>query len=214
MTKKVLSFFYYCLQCILFGTARILFRHRVHFIDSNNVPSGAIIASNHASFIDPPLIAISWPAPIHFLANDYLFKNFFFGLLIRMLNAHPVKRNNQVASMKLVCSLLDKNKKVLIFPEGTRSENGQILPFKKGIGVLCQRTQCAIIPTYVHGTCEILPRKTWFPRFGIKTACIFGKPIFPHEFSGVDPKVFPEEVAKRTQREIAKLKEMYEKSQI
>lgn len=196
---------------MLFILARLFFRHQIYYIDQDNIPEGAIIASNHASFMDPPLIAVSWKDPIHFLANDYLFKNFFFRLLIENLNAHPVKRSNEIASIKLVCSLLGDKKNVLIFPEGTRSENGEFMPFKKGIGVLAMRTQCAVIPTYVHGSYDILPRGSWFPRlFRRKTACVFGKPILLEEFSSLHPKSIPDELAKRTQQEIIKLKEFYE----
>ena len=157
----------------------MLYSHKIHLPDHLLLGQGAIIAANHASFLDPPLIAASWPEPIHFLARKELFTNPILRTIITNLNAHPVgTTGDTTASIKLACKLLQEGEKVLIFPEGTRTCNGEIDLFKNGITLLAKRSGCPIIPAYIHGSYELWPRTSARPRlFGQKTACFFGSPI-------------------------------------
>jgi 1-acyl-sn-glycerol-3-phosphate acyltransferase len=174
-----MSLFYKASRWSLKSLFSLLYSHKVSLPETLLLGQGAIIAANHASFLDPPLIAVSWPEPIHFLARKELFFNPFLRMIITNLNAHPVgTTGDTTASIKLACKLLQEGKKVLIFPEGTRTLTGEIDTFKSGITLLAKRTGCPVIPAYIHGSYDLWPRTKARPHiFGQKTACLFGPPI-------------------------------------
>jgi 1-acyl-sn-glycerol-3-phosphate acyltransferase len=188
---------------------KVVYRNRVY--GAENFPQGgAIIASNHVSFYDPPLIAISAPEDVHFLARGSLFKIPVFGALIRALNAHPVSGEaGDIKILKEMCALLEQGNKLILFPEGTRSKTGELTPFKPGISLLISRTGCKVIPTYVHGTFEIWNRFRSFPKLRGKTACLFGKPIGWDQFAHLDKRAAHEAFATELARAIQELKESY-----
>lgn len=147
-------------------------------------PGGAIIAANHASFFDPPIVAISSPREIHFLARETLFKNFLFGSLIRTLNAHPVKGGASDAHLfRMVGHLLQEGKKVLLFPEGSRATEDKIETLKPGVAFLAIKYEVPIIPTYISGTFSIFNRfRKWPKPFGC-ISCTFGSPLSHTHYS-------------------------------
>jgi 1-acyl-sn-glycerol-3-phosphate acyltransferase len=156
-----------------------LYGHEVIHASETKWKGAAIIASNHLSFFDPPLLAASSDDDLYFLARSSLFRNPIFKSMITSLNAYPVQASS---SLKTATDLLQNGKKLVIFPEGTRSADGSLMEFKHGVGLLAIKANCPIIPTYIHGTFEILPKGKIFPSlFHKKTACIFGAPIFPQE---------------------------------
>ncbi|MBM3198475.1 MAG: 1-acyl-sn-glycerol-3-phosphate acyltransferase [Chlamydiae bacterium] len=178
----------------------IVYRHRIYGLD--RVSAGAaILAANHTSFYDPPLLSISTPFEVHFLARKTLFDVPLFSWLIRKLNAHPVSGKAQdVTVLKTVIRLLREGKKVIIFPEGHRSHSGELQPIKPGVALLLGKTDAALIPVYLYGTFRIWPKGKKVPRLWGKTACAFGEPLrFP-------PGTPHEEVAKKLQEEILALK--------
>jgi 1-acyl-sn-glycerol-3-phosphate acyltransferase len=205
-----MALFYRISQVCLKGVFHLLYDHKVIKPEGIIFPEGAIIAANHLSFLDPPIVGASWAEDIFFLAKSPLFKNPFLKMLITQLNAHPVGGGHELASLKLACKLLGEGKKILLFPEGTRSNDGEIGTFKRGIGMLAMKAKCAIIPTYLHGTYDVWPKGQKLPSlFGKKTACIFGKPILPQEFPTEDTKESHDYIARRIQQEIVDLKNSY-----
>jgi len=97
---------------------------------------GTIIAANHQSFLDPPLIAAASKGEIHFLARDTLFKG-WFGWLIKTVNAIPINQNGaDIASLKRIINEVKKGSRVLVFPEGARTENGELQEAAAGIGMI------------------------------------------------------------------------------
>lgn len=192
-----MSLFYKTSRLSLKALFSLFYSHKTYLSRDLLLGQGAIIAANHASFLDPPLIAVSWPEPIHFLARKELFTNPLFRTIITNLNAHPVgTTGDTTASIKLACRLLQEGKKVLIFPEGTRTATGEIETFKSGITLLAKRTNCPVIPAYIHGSYEVWPKTRTGPSFfGQKTACIFGAPI-----------VYQENLPLIVQKEVERLK--------
>ena len=175
-----MAIFYKISRSFLQGAFSLLYKHTAIMPAEGIYPHAALIAANHTSFLDPPLIAASLQEEVFFLANNYLFTNPFFRTLITSLNAHPVSKNaSDIATLRTICALLKDGKKVVIFPEGTRSHDNTIAPFKRGLGLLAEKAHCPIIPTYIHGASDAWPRGQRLPRlFGAKTACHFGSPIF------------------------------------
>lgn len=170
-------------------------------------PGGAIIASNHASFLDPPLVSVAWPEKIYFLARASLFESSFFGWLIKNLHAYPVEGSTQdLNSFKTIQKLLEEGKKVLIFPEGYRSENGSLNPLKTGVAMMAQRTGSPIIPAYIHGTFEAWSRNQKWPKSGSELSCSFGEPIYPQNYAHLPKKEAREAITQKLQASIEELR--------
>jgi 1-acyl-sn-glycerol-3-phosphate acyltransferase len=137
----------------------LFFRWRFYGLE-NIPPKGPfLLISNHQSFLDP--IFCGGPPKRHlcFLARDTLFTHWFFGRVLASVNAIPVKRDRgDVAAMKKVIAKLQEGRGVCLFPEGTRTSDGKILPFKAGLGLLCRRGNAAIVPVVIDGAFECWPR--------------------------------------------------------
>lgn len=190
--------------------AKLFYRHKVY--GKEHFPkTGGMICSNHTSFLDPPLIGISCPGMVHFLGRDTLFKSPFFGWLIRQLKTHPVKRGKgNIYAFKLAMSLVRKGNKVVIFPEGRRSPDGELKNGQLGVSMLVQRTGCQVIPVYIHGAYEIWSNKRRLPKIFGKTALIFGTPLnFDDIAETEDKKEGQKEVVARIMAKIADLKAWY-----
>ncbi len=189
--------FYRFVKNLFYILFRLFYKHKVYGLE--HVKEGAaLIASNHASFLDPPLIAASMPGEIAYLARHTLFNNFLFGFIIRNLNAHPITGTAQdISSIKLICGLLKDNQKVLVFPEGERSADGVLAPFKAGIGMLALRNNCSIIPVYIHGSYEIWKRSHKYPKLAGQSACVFGSSIPIDEYKDKPKKEAQEAIASR-----------------
>ena len=201
--------FYWIITAICRSYLFVFYRLRVY--GSSHVSAGsAIIAPNHASFIDPPIIGASCPQEVHYLARDSLFKNRMMGWFIRKMNAHPVKRNaRDLTSFKLIQELLAQGNKVVIFPEGVRTVHGSLGEFKVGAALLALRSRCEIIPVYIHGSYEVWPRRKKFPKLFGKLACVFGTPVSCKEFEAMEKKEGQEAMTARVKESIERLKGWY-----
>ena len=159
---------------------RMLYRYRVYGLE--NYPcledKATIVAPNHSSFLDPPAVGIACPCELHALAIDYLFRIPLLGWILRRINVHPVSSNVTDAKvLRSVVSLLKEGRHVLIFPEGSRSRDDQLLKFKRGVAVLAALTNCSITPTYVDGAFLAWRRGKMFPKPWGKISVVFGKPL-------------------------------------
>lgn len=165
----------------------------------------ALICANHSSYLDPPIIACASPQEIHFLARDSLFKQPLFGWFIRQLNSHPVKPSNaDVSAFKTVLSCLKRGEKVLIFPEGGRSLDGEIGPLKEGAAMLSIQGDAPIIPAYIEGAFQAWGRGKK-PKLFNKVSASFGPPIYPSEFAHLPKKEAKEAITKRLEQEMLEL---------
>lgn len=204
-----MNFFYWTSYYVTKGFFFLFYRHRV--FGKQHIPAGpCILAPNHASFFDPPLVGISCDEEVNFLARGTLFKNAFFKRLISYLNSYPVTGTGQdLVTIKFVIQLLQKDKKVVIFPEGKRTRDGNLLPIKAGIGMLISKCECPIVPIYVHGTYHIWPSTHLFPKLWGKTACVFGTPILWENYKELPKKQAQQEIADAIQKSLSELKNWY-----
>ena len=174
------------------------------------IEGGAIIAPNHVSHLDAPIVAASCLDQLHFLARKSLFRP-FFGRFIKALNTHPIQGNvNNLSSIKMVCQLLKEGRKILIFPEGTRSTEDKIGKIKPGIGMLIAKSESVILPVYIHGTYRIWNRRRKFPCLIGKTAVIFGSPISWKDYIDMDRKEAKQLIVSQLSRSLEDLRKWYE----
>lgn len=147
-----------------------------------------IVASNHASNVDPPLIGGVFPRPLRYLAKESLFRNPVLGFLIRNLGAIPVTREDSQragAVMKLLLGRLEEGESILVFPEGSRSRDGRLQPLEGGAAFLSVKSGAPVLPVYIGGSFEVCPPGGGFPR-PAKLSVTFGRQIDPHAMGESD----------------------------
>jgi 1-acyl-sn-glycerol-3-phosphate acyltransferase len=169
---------YAILKPIAVALMRLLFR--LEMVNPGLVPATGpvLIVSNHVSVLDPPLVGGSAPRPLFFMAKEELFRIPLLGRLIRALNARPVRRDgSDMRALKAALALLQEGRAILVFPEGTRGEEGQPLrEGKPGVGMLAVLSGAPVVPVYVSGSGYALPRGRALPRLA-KVRVTFGPPL-------------------------------------
>lgn len=205
-----IPFAYRFMNFLMWFFLRVFYRFRVYG-QEHQYKGAAIIAANHVSYLDPPILGVAWPEEIHYLAKDSLFNIPILGWLITKLNTHPLKGDvGDVAVFKLIVKLLREGKKVILFPEGQRSFDDIMTPIKPGISLLAFKTDAAIIPTYVFGTFEAWPRKRKFPKFFKEIGCVFGSPLIWENVEHLDRKEAQVVFAAQVKDAIEELKKWHE----
>ena len=174
-------------------------------------PEGpALIVSNHQSILDPPIIGGSTRRQIFFLAKAELFRIPLFGRLIKALHARPVRREgSDPRALKTAARLLEEGKALLVFPEGTRSLDGSLAEAKPGVGMLAVMSGAPVVPTYVSGTLEALPKGAVRPRRS-QVSVRFGPALHFKAHSGEGRKDRYRDAANEMMRAITYLKEQQE----
>ena len=157
---------------------RCLFHLQVKGRENIYKVKGAILAVNHTSFADPVFTGVSSPRVLYYLARKDLFQYRFFGAFLSAINVIPFNRDvPDVGTLRQIIKLLQDGKLVLIFPEGTRSPDGDLLSGQGGIGLVALRAKVPIVPVYIKGAYKVLPRHRNFIRLAKVTVSI-GDPIY------------------------------------
>ena len=182
---------------------------------AEHVPASgpALIVSNHQSILDPPVIGGAARRQIYFLAKAELFRIPMFGSLIRALHARPVRREgSDPGALRTAAQLLGEGKALLVFPEGTRSLNGRLGEGKPGVGMLAVTSGAPVVPVYVSGTLEALPKGSAWPRRS-QVSVSFGPALHFKPRNGAGRKERYREAAMEMMRGIAELKEQQHQHQ-
>ena len=163
----------------LFAAAlcRLLFRLEVR--GAKHVPAAgpAMIVANHSSTLDPAVLAVGAPRPLHFMAKAELFAIPLFGWFIRAVNARPVRREGgDPRALREALRILESGHALLVFPEGTRGPEGVLREGRAGAGMLALLSGAPVVPAYIEGTGRALPRGRRLPR-PVKMRVTFGPPL-------------------------------------
>ena len=156
---------------------KLCFRWRA--IHPEHVPmrGPVILASNHASLMDPPAIGAGLGRMINFLARDTLFAIPLVGPVFRSWRAIPVDRESGGASgINAVLNRLASGGLVLLFIEGTRTRDGNLQPPRAGVGLIALRSEAPVVPVRVFGTFAAWGRHMKRPRFH-RIAVAYGPPL-------------------------------------
>ncbi|MCA9284090.1 MAG: 1-acyl-sn-glycerol-3-phosphate acyltransferase [Phycisphaerales bacterium] len=180
--------------------------HRAWFDGIERVPreGPCLFVSNHLSFLDPMLNGSAVrDRQISPIARESLFKFKPFGWVLRSVGVIPVKdQGGDAASMRAALAELAAGRCVLIYPEGSRSDDGASAPFKRGVAVLLKRSSVPVLPMAVDGTFDAWPRSRHFPAFGVPIVVRIGSPISHEELL----RDGPDAALERLRREIEKLR--------
>lgn len=141
---------------------------------TENLPrqGSVIVVCNHVSYWDPVLVGCTLERQVHFMAKAELFSIPLFGSILKKLGAFPIKRGRSDRSaLRTAIHLLQQGKVLGVFPEGTRSTTGDLLPFKTGITMIAYKAGCPILPMGVINSKKVL--LGWFCPVEVR----IGKPI-------------------------------------
>jgi 1-acyl-sn-glycerol-3-phosphate acyltransferase len=146
---------------------------------------GAMILSTHQSMLDPVLIGICFNDRLNYLARKTLFKNIFFAFIIRVLDAIEIDRERGgLSGLREMLARLNAGKKVLIFPEGTRTSDGEVGEIKMGFAPIARRSRVPLVPIAIVGAYSILPRGAKLPSRS-RLAVVIGKPLLPETIAAL-----------------------------
>lgn len=198
MKKKTNYIGYYIVSRLLRFAGLIWFGDKV--IGKENIPKKGkcILAGNHLSDFDAYLLYAGTKRPIHFLAKKELFES-SFGWFFKMMHLIPVDRKNKNPEAKAkAIDVLEENKIIGIFPEGTYHKEELLLPFKPGAISFAEKTGAPIIPFAMDSTFK----------FRCRPIIKFGKPIYVTEIKEKDKVAYLEKVVREM---LLELKEMRKK---
>jgi 1-acyl-sn-glycerol-3-phosphate acyltransferase len=158
----------------------------IEFLGEENIPQHGpcILAANHCSFLDPPAVVVGSMRNTFSFARKTLFKPGIRGEIFSRLLTIPVDRDSggDVAAIRNVLQKLEAGQSVLMFPEGKRSLNGEIQPFKRGIGLLAAMAQVPIVPVRIFGSHEAWSPNMSGPKFFTPLRVIYGTALTPEAY--------------------------------
>lgn len=168
----------------LAGTVfRMWFRGEV--VGTENFPREGpfLIASNHASHLDPPFVGSQIPRQMRFFARKSLWNNRLLAWWLDRVETIPVERDSgDIGAIKRVLQALKENRVVVLFPEGTRSPDGHLQKPKAGVGLMACKTGVPVVPCRVYGSFAAYGKGAIIPRFGTPVTLVFGRPIPASEY--------------------------------
>lgn len=199
---------------------KFYFGWRVYNAERVPLSGPVILASNHASFLDPPLVGAGIKRGINYLARESLFRFPVLGWILHRWQAVPVDREGGGAKgLKAILDRLLDGGAIILFPEGTRTRNGRMQPARSGIGLTVIKSAAPVVPVRVFGTYEAFGRHLRFPR-PRRVIVKYGKPL-PFEQLRNEARTCPkqrlkeiyQEVADEIMRQISKLQPCEDKTE-
>ncbi len=151
-----------------------------------NMPrtGGVLLVSNHQSYLDPVLVGVRLDRPLSYMARSGLFRNPLLAVVIRWLNAFPVRQGEgDVGAVKETIARLQEGHALNIFPEGSRTEDGTLLPMEKGVGLVIRRAKVPVVPVVLDGSFQAWPKGRVIFR-PAKIRMLYGKPMNLSELKG------------------------------
>lgn len=162
---------------MFFVLFKLFFSYKV--IGSENIPKkgAVIIASNHGSFLDPPLIGAGIWRRLNYAAREDLFSSWWKSFILKEWGSIPISRDRlDKATLKSILAPLKRGEILTIFPEGTRSPDENLRPGKAGIGMIVSLAKCPVIPVYINGSWRTLGKVHKKLRM-VPISVIFGEPM-------------------------------------
>jgi 1-acyl-sn-glycerol-3-phosphate acyltransferase len=187
---------------------RVITGYRVTGRERVPLAGGVIIASNHISFWDPPLIGVVAPRELFFLAKEELFRTPVLGPFLRSVNSIPIRRGvADLSGMSRAMERLREGAALVMFPEGSRMRDGELHPARPGVGMMAVHADVPIVPCYVSGSDR---QRQWLYR-GARVRISFGRPYRWQDLAGGESDLTPgralyQRVGNAVMREIAVLK--------
>jgi 1-acyl-sn-glycerol-3-phosphate acyltransferase len=169
-------YYWFCRSLIVL-VGRVFFRLRVVHRERMINHGPVILASNHESYLDPPLVGSVTHRAIFFLARKTLLNGAFFGWLLPKLNVIPVdQEGNDRSALKALIRILKAGEGTLVFPEGERTVDGRLQPALPGLGFVIAKTLAPVVPMRIFGARQAWPRGSTRVR-PCRITVVVGEPI-------------------------------------
>jgi 1-acyl-sn-glycerol-3-phosphate acyltransferase len=138
---------------------------------------GVLLVANHQSYLDPVLVGVRLDRPLNYIAKSELFENPQFAKLLRWLHSFPVHQGRaDVGAVRETIARLRAGRALAIFPEGSRTNNGELLPMERGVGLIVRRAKVPVIPVVIEGSFRAWPiNETMFRPTKIRL--VYGPPM-------------------------------------
>jgi 1-acyl-sn-glycerol-3-phosphate acyltransferase len=197
--------YHLCLSLTKFFAAN-LFQLQIHGRENAIQEGPVLLAMNHQSFLDPPLAALCVDRELHFLARKSLFEIPLLGSLLHHLNVIGVDRDGtDMSALKSVIRVVKNGGATIIFPEGTRTADGNLQAARSGVGLVIAKTLAPVMPIRVFGAFDAFPRSARFPR-PHPIHLVIGKPMqFSKADLAGDPRLVYQDLSARVMERIASL---------
>jgi len=152
-------------RTLLTPPLKVFFRAHWHGAEHVPLDGGVVLACNHLSNLDPVLLAAGCPRHISYLAKIELFRVPVLGQLIPRYGAIPLRRSaSDPDAIRLAECVLERQQVLALFPEGTRSRDGQLKPFRFGAARLALKYNVPLVPAAIVGTDQAMPTGAHFPQ--------------------------------------------------
>ncbi|MDZ4782371.1 MAG: lysophospholipid acyltransferase family protein [Planctomycetia bacterium] len=190
---------------IWYDSLRVLCRivflvvYRIRCEGREHIPreGGALVLANHQSHLDPIIVGLGCDRRMNYLARETLFRFPPFRWLIHSLDAIPIDREGLgLNGLKETLRRIKRGELVVMFPEGTRTPDGEVHALKPGFSALARRLNVPLVPVGVDGAFDAWPRTRMFPRFG-RIHVEYGAPILPEEILQFEDRELVAEVERR-----------------
>jgi 1-acyl-sn-glycerol-3-phosphate acyltransferase len=158
---------------------------RGEVVGTENIPKRGpfLIASSHTSYLDPPLVGCQVARQMRFFARKSLWNNSLASWWLDRVETIPVDRDSgDVGAIRRVLEALHEDRAVVLFPEGTRSPDGQLQKPKAGVGLMACKSGVPVVPCRIYGSFEAFGKGKKLPRFGTPVTVVFGAPIAAAEY--------------------------------
>lgn len=198
----------YVIGRALFRTLfKLVFRYSVEGRERVPQSGGVLLVANHASYLDPPLLGSAATRPVHFMAKAELFEMPFLSWALPRVHAFPVRRGEADRNaIRTAIELLSQGRAVAIFPEGTRTHTGEMLPPQRGAGLIALRAGVPIVPVALIGTFKPVRVAKGIPRIS-RLVVRFGDPFDVAPYRELDSKEAVDAINERMMQEIQRLME-------
>lgn len=164
----------------------LVYRIRVYGLENYPEKDGLLICSNHQSYLDPLILGIVCPRPVNYLGRKSLFRFAPMGWFMAWNDTIPIDRDaSGIGGMKETMRRLKRGESVIMFPEGTRTPDGEIHSFKLGFAAMSRRTKSTLQPVGFDGAFQAYPRNQKLPGLG-RIHVVMGKPIPFEEYESLD----------------------------
>ena len=175
----------------------VLFRYRCYGREQIPTSGAVLVLSNHQSYLDPVLVGVAVNRQLNFMARETLFQWTPFSWLLSSVGTIPINREGLgLSGMKETLRRLKRGEMMVLFPEGTRTSDGEVGPLLPGFYTLAVRSKAMLLPMALDGAFDVWPRRRWLPWPGV-IHVQFGPPISPEEVALCDEAELVERVAER-----------------
>ncbi len=191
----------------------LVYRIRVYGLEDFPKEDGLLICCNHQSYLDPLIIGVVCPRPVNYLGRKTLLNFPPLAWFLQWNDMIAIDREaTGIGGMKETLRRIKRGESVVIFPEGTRTHNGELLPLMPGFCAVAKRTKSTLVPVGFDGSFQAFPREKKLPKPG-RIHVVIGKPILFEEYMSLTDQETTDLLATRIRSNFENARRHWKRSQ-